>query len=342
MMGISDVASSTGGYGANRTLKQFTGGLPARITDARGGYGSYVQPIDYNPYVNALPEVMQARSDLTFQGALSKQQEQQQLSQLIAQFGDPSALPGMAPGGRTLSQLLGQAIDPQTAAIARANTIGANGSIGNSTIAQLYLAGQSSLQNAINNSIPMGAVASSQTGYDINQANIASAQALSDKMNTFASTGTGYINTDLANQARLNQAVSDAVSTGTQTVMQHPEQYHIPTPKTVTVGQGTPQVGDFPPGPQHPAFVPAAPTGIGAAGRAAGQANAGRFSPTPAIHGVTPGLGSGPYQTGPGFPSRPAPPTGMAAGVRAASAANRGYITPTPTLTTYHPNYGVR
>jgi hypothetical protein len=341
MMGISDVASSTGGYGANRTLQQFTGGLPARITDARGGYGSYVQPIDYNPYVNALPEVMQARGDLAFQGALSKQQEQQQLSQLYAAFGDPTALPGMSQGWQSLQQTLGGALDPASGAIARGNTIGPNGEIGNSTIAQLYLAGKTAMQQAVNSGIPMGAVGSSQLGYNINQQNIAAGQSLADQMSKFGTAATGYINTDAANQARLNQAVSDAVRTGTATVMKDPTSYGVPTPKTMTVGQGTPQVGDFPPGPQHPMGVPAAPTGITAAARAAGQANAGRFSPTPSINGVTPGLGSGPYQTGPGFPSRPAPPTGVAAAVRAASAANQGYIRPTPTLTTYHPNYGV-
>lgn len=308
------------------------------VASTGGGYGSYQQPIDYSPYVNALPDVANAQSALTFQGALSNQQQQQQLSALYGAFGDPTALPGMSQGWSSLQKLLGPALDPQTGAIARANTIGPTGAIGNSTIAQLYLAGKASLQNALNNSIPMGAVGSSQSGYAENQANIAQGQALASKMGDFANSATGFINTNAANQAKLHQAVSDAIATGTATVMKDPSAYGVPFPKTVTVGQGTPQVGDFAPGPQHPMGVPAAPTGIAAAGRAAGAASHGYMSPTPAIHGVTPGLGSGPYQTGPGFPSMPKLPTGMGAAARAAGQAGKGYFTPPATI--YHPNYG--
>jgi hypothetical protein len=316
-MGTSDVAS-TGRY------------VTGHPSDAGQGYGSYQQPINYSPYVNQLPDVMQARSDLAFQGAASKALERQQLSSLISQFGDPSALPGMLPNGQTLSQLLGQDVDPQTANLARANTIGANGAIGNSTIAQLYLAGKVSLQNALNSGLPMGAVGSGQTSYNINQANIANQQALASKAADFASTGTGYINTDLATQAKLQQAVADAVRTGTSTVMAHPDQYGVPTPKTMTVGY----VPQPPPvGPQHPAFHPQPPTGIAAAGRAAWGANRGYFNPNPTIQGNT----AGSIQAA-GFPAAPKMPTGFSAGQRAAGAATAGFIRPTPSI--YHPNYG--
>jgi hypothetical protein len=301
------------------------------------GYGSYQQPINYTPYVNQLPEVMAARSALGSQGMLANQQEQQQLSQLIGGFGDPTALPGMAPGGKTLSQLLGQNVDPATAAIARANTMGPNGAIGGSTIAQLYLAGQSSLRNAWNNSIPMGAVGSSQSGYAMNQANMANARALADATAKFQSTGTGYINTAADTLSGLHQKLADAIATGTQTVIKDPSSYPLPTPKTVNVGVDPNPT--FPNSPQHPMGVPAAPTGVAAAGRAATQASRGYMTPTPTVHGVTPGLGSGPYQTGPGFPTNPKSPTGPGAFGRSITALNRGYINPTPTM--YHPNYGV-
>jgi hypothetical protein len=95
----------------------------------------------------------------------------------------------MSQGWSSLQQLLGPALDPKAGrSLARARS--ARTEIGNSTIAQLYLAGKASMQNAINNSIPMSAVGSSQTGYDINRANIAASQALAGKMSDFATSAT--------------------------------------------------------------------------------------------------------------------------------------------------------
>lgn len=228
------------------------------VASTGGGYGSATFYPDYMQYVNALPGVMNARMSAGTGGAISDAQTRQALQQLITNFGDPTVYDKSA---RSLSSLLGPAVDPATAALARANTVGKGGAIGNSIVAQLHLAMQKSLQNAIDKGTPLGFTGTGQTAYGINQANIAGGQHLYDAGQALQEATSGAVNQNANTHFQLNQGVSNAITSGVNKVMSNPSRYPVAAPYTAKVGGniGLPKPPK-PPAYPKPGSFSAAPT----------------------------------------------------------------------------------
>lgn len=214
------------------------------LTDATSGgaagYGSYVDPRYTNSlqnYINALPSVAAARMALTSQGGQSYDQMRQAIQSTLVNFGDPTAFGG---AGQSLASLFGGAVDPATAALARANTVGANGSYGNSIVAQLKQAASAALQQKLQAIGGSGFQSSGGAGAEINQSNIGLGHDVYNAAQQALGTVTGAINSNNNTQLQLQQALQNAILKGTQTVEQHPDLYPIPRPTVNTIGGGTP------------------------------------------------------------------------------------------------------
>jgi len=181
----------------------------------------------------SVPGVAQQMMTNQEQSNLANFQLGQNASQAIAQFGDPTAFGGT---GKTLAQTLGWNVDPATAALARANTIGPDGSTGNSTIAQWHLATQNALNTAVDRGIPMGAMGSSQLAYNTNQANIASQQDLFNKVSALQNQLTGWNQANQNTQLGLQESMRNTLLNAYNTVLKNPSQYGVTGPTTTAVG----------------------------------------------------------------------------------------------------------
>jgi len=236
------------------------------------GYGNVKFPgTDPMTAVTALPDVQAAQLDLLHQGALADANYRTNLSQLIATYGDPtvlprinwglgaSTLPGQA-GGQTLSQALGMDVDPATGELAANNTVGPGGTIGNSVVAQMYLAAQQARSHAINTGLPWGAAGSSQLGYNLNQGQIDYGQQGYNALQKLQAAQGNLTQTWQGTKLGLEDAVTKAVQQGLATVNANPSAYGVQTPYTGQAGQ----VGNTGSAP-FPRYKPQ-PYGYGSAG----------------------------------------------------------------------------
>ena len=205
--------------------------------------------VDPMSYVNAMPDVQNAKLDLSTQGAQADTAYRQGMGQLLAYFGDPTMLPGYS--GQSLQDMLGSNIDPAWLALARANTMGPDNTFGNSQVAQLYLAAQKAKQQAINEGF-RGFVNSGQVGYNVNQANIDYGNSLFNALNTnFLTPAQKLVSDWTTTKQNLTDAVQKAINTDLATVLADPTKYPTTTATSVK--------GPVSANPIKPVKIPAAP-----------------------------------------------------------------------------------
>ena len=153
-------------------------------------------------------------------------------------YGTPGGNPVGVPGGPiSLAQALGlNSVDPQVAAIARANTMSPTGAIGQSIVAQLYLAAQNARDAAVTSGIGSGFSNSSQLGTNVNAANINANQANFDAASKLKAQIEGLSEKRVSTINKLQDRVNTAYSTVIPTVTRNPDLYHVDKATTRNVG----------------------------------------------------------------------------------------------------------
>lgn len=237
-MGTSDISMGAGAQGGS-------------------GYGVTKLPaLTPTQRVNALPGVIAGRLNYNRGAAIANADYTNNLNNLVTSYGDPTAWatpavsPGVYPGltsehgnnaipaapNQSMAQALGVNVSPAVAALARGNTIGPNGAIGNSTIAQLHMAAINSLARASASGAMTGGSGSGSLAANVNQSNIASGQAAFNANATFQAA------VQALNQGRLdtfNQLMSTlqgAYVTGENTVAKNASTYPVTNPPATQVG----------------------------------------------------------------------------------------------------------
>ena len=188
-------------------------------------------------YVQAMPGVMNATSQYVTGANTLNTNFRNNLNSAVTWFGDPTAwAPQNQPtvsGGLTsengnnlipaapnqsLAQALGYNVDPAVAALARGNTIGPDGSVGNSIVAQLHMAAANARSAAIAAGSSSGGAASGSLGVNVNNQNIVAGQQMFNAVKSFQD------QIQQANQGRitsidqLRNNVINAITKGLATV----------------------------------------------------------------------------------------------------------------------------
>ena len=279
--GSNGVSSGPASLNVNPNANMGTSDI-AMGAGAQGGTGYGVTRLP-NPTptqrVNALPGVIAGRLNYNRGAAIANADYTNNLNDLVTTYGDPTAWatpavsPGVYPGltsehgnnaipaapNQSMAQMLGVNVSPAVAALARSNTIGANGSVGNSTIAQLHMAALNSMARAVAAGSSSGASGSGQLGANVNQSNIASGQAAFNANATFQAAVQALNQGKLDTFNSLMSTLQNAYVTGENTVAKNASTYPVVNPPAMQVGG----FRDVLPSTQMPGFTSGQLTGLG-------------------------------------------------------------------------------
>lgn len=219
-------------------------------TAGGAGYGrTYTPPPSPLSYINSVPGVMAAQSAYISGAGQANTNYRNQLNDLTTWFGDPTAFatgqqPGSVSSGLTsengnnvsaaapyqsMAQALGVNVDPAVAALARANTVGPGGAVGNSIVAQLHLAAANARSAAIAAGSSSGGAASGSLGVNVNNANLQAGQNMFNAVKAFQAQTEQMSEGRLSTIDQLRQAVIAAITKAPSTIAQNPGLYPVQT-----------------------------------------------------------------------------------------------------------------